>query len=54
MDSKKSGKPPKRVKDVKTRTLSERRARTVRGGVLKKIPGNVKWVAVTLKRGITD
>jgi hypothetical protein len=54
MGSKKPGKRPKRVKDVKARALSDRQARTVRGGVLKKIPGNVKWGDVTLKRGITD
>jgi hypothetical protein len=52
VDSKKSGKRPKRVKDVKTRTLGERQAKAVRGGSTK-IPGRLKWQSITLKRGIT-
>jgi hypothetical protein len=51
MGSKKSGKRPKRVKDVKIRFVSDRQAKSVRGGSTK-IPGTLKWTPITLKRGI--
>ena len=52
MATKGKKKPSKKVKTLRTRSLSAKQAKGVRGG--GKTLGNVKWQAITLKRGLTS
>ena len=51
MATKRNKKPSKKAKTLRTKTLSAKQAKGVRGG---KHLGNVKWQDMTLKKGLTS
>lgn len=51
MATKRNKKPSKKVKTLRTKSLSAKQAKGVRGGTT---PGNLKWKDLTLKRGLTS
>jgi hypothetical protein len=52
MATKRNKKPSKKVKTLRTKSLSAKQAKGVRGGGKK--PGDLKWEVINLKRGITS
>jgi hypothetical protein len=53
MATKRNKKPSKKVKTLRTKSLSAKQAKGVRGGG-KLLPGASKWGSVTLKGGLTS
>jgi hypothetical protein len=51
MATKRNKKPSKKVKTLRTKPLSAKQAKGVRGGTT---PGRTKWGDITLKKGLTS
>jgi hypothetical protein len=50
MATKRNKKPSRKVKTLRTKSVSAKQAKGVRGGTtLKGIPGKLKWQNITLK-----